>query len=202
MKILKKLLKNKVKIFSSIKKLFDKHPIIKFGSILILVIVYFLFASRSHGIKDGFLISIITWSFFVLCTPIADGGMLIDFPIRLITGIKMIYSEIVVWIIAGSLNFFVIINNPSIYDKTILLSLFKHIIETPFPYGMIIILSLIGTFLSIYIADDLINPKKQKKKYSKFLVRYKITIFIFLILMVIILYDFLLNKLGVQIPLI
>jgi len=135
------IIKNKNKLFSSIRKVFDEHPIIKFISVLILIIFYFLFASKSHGIKNGFLISILTWSFFVLCTPIADAGILIDFPMRLITGIKMIYSEIIVWVIAISLNLFMFFNNQKIYDKTILLSLFKHIIDTPFPYWAIIILS-------------------------------------------------------------
>ncbi len=196
------IIKNKDKIFSSIRKTFDEHSTIKFISLIVLIIVYFLFASKSHGIKDGVLISIITWSFFVLCTPIADAGILIDFPIRLISGIKMIYSEIVVWTIAIIINIFVLINNSNIYDKTILLSLFKHIINTPSPYWSIIFLSGIGTFLSIYLADNLADSKKQKKKYSNFLIKYKIIIFIFLILLILIIYDFLLNKLGVQIPLI
>ncbi len=109
MKLYVNLIKDKNKMFSSIKKEFDEHPIIKFVSIIVLIIVYFLFVSKSHGIKDGFVISILSWSFFVLCTPIADAGILIDFPMRLITGIKMIYSEMIVWTIAISINIFVLI---------------------------------------------------------------------------------------------
>jgi hypothetical protein len=201
MNIYKDIIKKNGEGNFKIRNFFEKHPLIKFISIVVLIIVYFLFASRSHGIKNGFIISMISWSFFVLCTPIADAGILIDFPMRLITGIKMIYSEIIVWLIAISLNLFMFFNNPNMYDKTILLSLFKHIIDTPFPYWIIIILSAIGTFLSIYIADNIVDTKKPKKKYPNFLMRYKIIIFIFLIILVIILYDFLLNKLGVQIPL-
>ena len=201
MQIFNSIIKNKNKLFSSIRKVFDEHPIIKFISVLVLIIFYFLFASKSHGIKNGFLISILTWSFFVLCTPIADAGILIDFPMRLITGIKMIYSEIIVWVIAISLNLFMFFSNPNLYDKTILLSLFKHIIDTPFPFWAIIILSAAGTFLSIYIADSLIN-NKSKKEYTNFLMKYQMIIFILLIILIIILYNFLLNKLGVQISLI
>ncbi len=57
--------------------------------------------------------------FFVFCTPIADAGVLFDFPFRLITGIKMIFSEIGVWLIALVINFFIFFKNPHIYDKTI-----------------------------------------------------------------------------------
>jgi len=202
MQIYNRLIKNKNKLFLSIRNAFDGHPTIKFISILFLIIFYFLFASKSYGIKDGFVISILTWSFFVLCTPIADAGILIDFPMRLITGIKMIYSEIIVWIIAIFINVVMFFSNPNIYDKALLLSLLKHIIDTPFPYWAIIILSAAGTFLSVDIADSFINTKKSKKVNSNFLMKYKIIIFILLILLIIILYDFLLNKLGVQIPLI
>jgi hypothetical protein len=202
MNIYKNLVGDKNKIFSSIRKEFDTHPIIKFISIGVLIIIYFLFVSKSHGIRDGLIISITSWSFFVFCTPIADAGILLDFPMRLITGIKMIYSEIIVWIIAISINIFVFFNNPSIYDKTILLALFKHILDTPFPYWIIIILSGIGTFLSIYIADNLIGVKHLRKKHSSFLIKHKIVIFAFIIILIIISYDFLLNKLGVHIPLI
>lgn len=196
------LIKNKNKLFLSIRKAFDEHPIIKFSSVFLLIFLYFLFASKSYGIKNGFIISILSWSFFVLCTPIADAGILIDFPMRLITGIKMIYSEMIVWVIAISLNSFMFFSNSNIYNKTIFLSFFKHIIDTPFPYWIITILSAIGTFLSIYLADNLIDSKKSRKKHYNFLIKHKIVIFIFLIIFIIILYDFLLNKLGVQIPLI
>ncbi len=189
-------------MFSSTKKWFNNHPVIKFISILLVIIVYFLFASKTHGAKDGFAISVLTWSFFVLCTPIADAGILIDLPIRLITGIKMIYSEVVVWIVAIIINIFMLFSAPAIYDKTIVLSLFKHIINNPFPYWIIIILSGVGTFLSIYIADNLVDSGRKKKKYSSFLMRHRIIIFVFLVILIIVLYDFLLNKLGVHIPLI
>jgi len=121
---------------------------------------------------------------------------------RLISGVKMLYSEIIVWIIAISINLFVFFNNSEIYDKTILLSLFKHIITTPFPYWGIIFLSGIGTFLSIYIVDNFMNSKKLEKKHLNLLIKHKIIIFSFLILLIIIIYNFLLNSLGVQIPLV
>lgn len=202
MKIFKKLNNNKNKIFSSIRKKFDEHPVIRFISVIIIIIIYFIFATYSHGIKDGLTISLLTWTFFVLCTPVADAGILIDFPIRLVTGIKMIYSEIIVWFIAIIINIFLLTNNPETYDNTIILSLFKHILDTPFPYWIIIILSGVGTFLSIYIADNIVDNKKVKKKHSNYLIKHKIIIFTFLIILIIIAYDLLLNKLGIHIPLI
>ncbi len=197
-----KLIKIKDKLLLSIKEKFDKHPLFKFISIAVIILIYFLFICKTHGIKDGFIISILSWSFFVLCTPVADAGILIDFPIRLISGMKMIYSEIMVWVFAIIINFFIVINSPEIYDKTILLSLFKHILIIPYPYWGIILLSGVGTFLSVYIADSLIDKKRQGKKHLIFLVKYKIAIFIIITILIIICYKFLLGRLGVEMPLI
>lgn len=202
MQIYKKIISLKNKTISFTRSEFDRHPLIKFIAVLMLITLYFLFAIKSHGVGSGILISILTWSFFVLCTPIADAGVLIDFPVRLITGIKMIYSEVIVWIIALSSSLLVFFFYPEIYKKTILLSLFEKIISTPLPYWIIIIISAVGTFLSIYIADYAFESHKLKKEHSNFLIKYKIIIFVFLIIFIIISYEFLLKELGVNIPLI
>lgn len=168
--------------------------------VALLLISYLFFTAKTHGLKEGILISFLTWSFFVLCTPISDAGVIIDFPIEFVTGIKMVYSEIVVWIIAISLNIFTYLEIPQIYDQTVLLSLFKHIIEEPLPYWIIFLLSCIGTFLSLYIADSFLHKSKKIKKHANFLIRHKLIIFGIILLLNIAIYDFLLNKLGVSIP--
>jgi H+/Cl- antiporter ClcA len=159
--------------------------------------------SLKLGFKDGISITILTWSFFVFCTPIADAGFLIDFPIRLITKLKMVYTEIIVWIVAAIVNVFFFFLNPQIYNSTILLSLFKQILTNPWPFWIIIILSGIGTFLSILFADELMDVKlhKDRKKYHKHVNKYQLLIFTFIIILIIIVYYFLIKKLGIDIPL-
>lgn len=191
----------KDKFLAEIKHTFDMHPLIRFLAIMLVIISYGFYVSISQGYRDGFLISILTWSFFVLCTPIADAGILIDLPMRLITGIKLIYSEVIVWTVAISLNIFVISTNPQIYDDTLVLTLFKFILKNPIPYWLLIVLAFAGTFFSLYIADTIIDPKKQKKKHASFLRKHKIIISMFLVLLAIAIYDMLLNKLGIKIPL-
>jgi hypothetical protein len=56
--------------------------VIKFLLLFTILIFYFAFISFKYGVKDGFAITLLTWSFFVLCTPIADAGFILDFPIR------------------------------------------------------------------------------------------------------------------------
>jgi hypothetical protein len=193
------------KLFSTVKHYFYEHPIIKFILLIIIILSYLSLSIIKFGGKEGFLISALTWSFFVLCTPIADAGFLLDLPIRIFTGIKMIYSEIIVWIIAIGINLFTMSNNPLIYEDTIILSLFHHIISHPIPYASIIILSGIGTFLSLLFGDEIIDVSYEEKEVREHHLKHRhkhhLVILIFLFIIIFIIYDLLLNKLGMHIPL-
>jgi len=133
-----------------------KSRLIRFALLFAILIFYFTFVSLKYGVKNGLSITFLTWSFFVLCTPIADAGFLLDFPIRLLTGIRMIHSEIIVWVIAISMNLYSLLFMEGIYEKTVILLIFHHILTNPL-YWSIIILSGIGTFISIHLADGLFD---------------------------------------------
>ena len=138
----------------------------------------------------GGIASLLTWSFFVLCTPIADAGFLLDLPLRLLFNIRMVISEILVWVIAITLNIVSIIYCPQYYETTALTKIFYVILNTPYPYWSVILLSGIGTFLSIIFGDelmDIINHDK-RKFYNKHKFTYKIVAMISIFIMVIILY--------------
>jgi hypothetical protein len=85
---------------------------------LAIVFIYLTIAILQYGIKDGLIVTALSWSFFVFCTPIADAGFLLDFPIRLIAGFRMLHTEIVVWGIALAINIMAFAFNPNIYYKT------------------------------------------------------------------------------------
>ena len=182
-----------------------KHPFVKFLVVLAVFLAYLGFTVFRYGFEQGIMVAILTWSFFVFCTPVADAGALVDFPVRLLTGIRMIYSECLVWIIAALFNAYALIFAPQIYSKTILLSLFKHILSQPIPYGIIILLSGVGTFLSVHFADELLdvvssrkNGFNQRKRHIK---KFRLVVFLFLIAVLVTVYHFLLNELGINIPL-
>jgi len=181
-----------------------KHSLIRYILLILVLTAYFLFVSYKFGAVNGLLVTILSWSFFVFCTPIADAGFILDFPIRLITGMRMIYSEIIVWGIAALINVFILAFHSELYNKTLILKLFHYVISQPFPYGGIILLSAVGTFLSVYFCDELIDVSthKQRKKYHRHMNMYKTVLFVFIIALTLILYNFLLIKLGVKIPLI
>lgn len=138
----------------------------------------------------------------MLCTPIADAGFLLDFPIRLLFKIRMLHSEMLVWIIAVSANIYFLINSIDIYGKTLLLMIFHHILAQPYPFWSIIVLSAIGTFLSIHLADRLFDMSLNihHSKYKTHKNVYQMIVFFFIIGMIVVLYDFLIKQLNLSIP--
>lgn len=180
-----------------------KSNLTKFLAILGILVAYTIFISTKYGLENGLLISGLTWSFFVLCTPIADAGFLLDFPIRLISNIKMLHTEILVWFIAIALNLYVMNFNPEIYQNTMVLKLFEHILTKPYPYWSIILISAIGTFVSIHFGDSIVDELENHvhKKVQSHHNRYQYILMIFFIGMAVVIYKALLEELGMDIPL-
>jgi len=186
------------------KKELHKKKIYKFLILLLILVAYFIFTTYKYGLQDGVLVSLTTWSFFVFCTPIADAGFLIDFPIRILTGLKMIYSEMIVWITAALITTTAFITNPSIFENSILLKLYHLILTNLYPYGGIILLSAIGTFLSIHLGDQIVDTSSDvihKKKYDKHKRIHQIILTGFVIAAVVTLYYFMLEHLNINIKL-
>ncbi len=194
---------NKPKLSEYLTHETKKHSLIKFIGLVVIVILYLVFMSMKLGTGTGIFVTIMTWTFFIFCTPIADAGFLLAFPIRLLTGFRMMYTQLLSFVLAGAINLYAFFVVPSIYGKTILLKLFHQILAHPFPFWGIILLSLIGTLFSIYFGDELVDVAhhSQRKKYQKHLNKYQIIVFLFVIGITIILYNFLLKNLGVNIPL-
>ncbi len=195
--------KEKLKLSEFLSHKTKKSSLIRFIGLIIIILSYLIFMSAKFGTETGIFATILTWSFFVFCTPIADAGFLLAFPVRIVTGIRMIYTQLFSYVLAIGINIYAFFHVSSIYDKTIILRLFHSILSKPYPFWGIIIISLVGTLLSIYFGDEMIDVSThdQRKKYKKHLKKYKIIVFVFLIIFTIVLYNFLLKKLGVVIPL-
>lgn len=145
---------------------------IKIIALAFILLAYFLYVSYEFDIKTGGMSSVLLWSFFVLCTPIADAGFLLDFPIRLLFNIKMLFTEVIVWLVAIIVNLLCFNFASYYYSKTAVTKLFYLILSNPYPYWSIILLSFIGTFLSIKFGDDIwdnFNNHNSNNK-SKFII--------------------------------
>ena len=149
----------------------SKHPrkqvLIKFLLLCVLLVGYFAYLSYEFDLLTGGVVAFLTWSFFVLCTPIADAGFLLDFPLRLLFGIRMVFSEIAVWAIAIALNAISLAYYAEYYETTFLTNLLYRILTNPYPYWAVIVLSGAGTFLSIRFGDELMDVIQNLNKTKK-----------------------------------
>lgn len=157
---------------------------IKFLLLCLILFSYFFYLSYEYDLLTGGVASLITWSFFVLCTPIADAGFLLDFPLRVLFGIRMVLSEIAVWAIAILINIFSLIYFREIYETTLVTRTMEIILTTPYPYWSVILLSGIGTFLSIRFGDELMDVLHHKDRlfYLRHHFKHEIVLFLFFIL--------------------
>ena len=179
-----------------------REVVIKFLLLLAVLLIYFAYLSYEYGLATGGIVAAITWSFFVLCTPVADAGFLLDFPIRVLFGIRMLTSEIIVWVVAITINTYALIFSEAIYEKTILTGLLKKIIMTPYPYWSIILLSGFGTFLSINFGDEMLDVirHRDRVKYHQHVFKLKVIAVVGLFVLIFLSYYYLLESLNIQLP--
>lgn len=164
----------------------DKKTLVKFVLLLLLLVGYFGYLSWKYDVATGGLVAGLTWSFFVLCTPVADAGFLLDFPMRLLFGVKMFVSEICVWAIAISLNLYAISFARDAYAKTFLTAIFEKILVNPWPYWGIIALSGVGTFLSVKFGDEVMDAVGEAKSIKDWKHRFNHTMLVYIVLFVLI----------------
>lgn len=177
-----------------------RQVVIKFILLLALIVGYFGYLSYEYDFLTGGVAALLTWSFFVLCTPIADAGFLIDFPLRLLFGIRMVLSEICVWCIAITLNITTLHYGADYYETTVLTKTFHTILTTPYPYWGVILLSASGTFLSIRFGDELMDVIHHHDRafFHKHGYKHKLIILISLALLIAIGYSELIASLGIK----
>jgi len=177
-----------------------KQLVTKFLLLCALLVGYFVYLSIQYDLVTGGLAALLTWTFFVLCTPVADAGMLLDFPLRLLFGVRMIVSEVAVWALAIFINIVSLLYFDEYYATTKLTTLLHAVLTTPYPYWSLILLSGIGTFLSIRFADELMDVIHHRDRgffHSKSYL-HEIVIIIFFILIFVGYYE-LVASLGIDV---
>jgi hypothetical protein len=188
-------------------KISASHPthretILKFATLLAILVGYFIWMSIKYDASTGFGLALLSWSFFVLCTPIADGGFIIAFPVRLLFGVKMALTQIIIWFVAVAINVVMLWKFRSAYELTFLTSLLEKILTVPYPYWSILIISAAGTLLSIYFGDEMmdVTSHKQRQKHHAHGMKLRIIVTVGLGVLVVIAYYHLLSGLGVALP--
>ena len=173
---------------------------VKFALLCLILITYFLYLTYRYNLLTGGVASLLTWSFFVLCTPVADAGFLLDFPLRLLFGIRMVFSEVAVWTVAILINIIALVYFHDFYQTTAITRVLEAILTTPFPYWMVILLSAVGTFLSIRFGDELMDVLHHKDRhyFHSHHFKHEVIIFIFFLIVIFGYYE-LISNLGISI---
>ena len=191
-----------MKVFSPREHQTHRESVLRFLALVVLLVAYFVYMSWQYDAATGALLALLTWSFFVLCTPIADGGFIVAFPVRLLLGIRMVVTQVVVWFVAIAVNITVLILAPEAYDNSKLTVLLKVILTTPWPDWSILLISAAGTGLSIYFGDEMMDMTKHedRKKNHRHGFKYKALVVLGLGVLTILAYYRLLEDLHVVVP--
>ncbi len=194
--------KENIKLDFNIKHKTHFETFFKFLSLVAIVLAYFGYMSWKYDASTGLMVTVLTWSFFVLCTPVADGGFILAFPVRLLFSFKMAYTQIILWFVAIGINIFVFLYSPDSYNLTFLTGLLKTIISEPYPYWSILIISAFGTFLSIFFGDEMMDvaSHKDRTKHHDHGLKYRSVLAFGLALLTIFAYYHLLSSLNISIP--
>ena len=174
----------------------------RFLALIVLLVAYFGYMSWKFDAATGAWLALLSWSFFVLCTPVADGGFIVAFPVRLLFGTRMLFTQIVVTFVAIAINIAALSIAPSSYDDTALTRLLHTILTTPWPYWSILAISAAGTGLSIWFGDEMLDVTTHAERniHHRHGIKYRVLLIVGLTLLTTLAYYKLISDLGVKVP--
>ena len=90
----------------------------------------------------------------------------------------------------------------STYELTFLTRLLKRILTEPIPYWSILLVSALGTFLSIYFGDEMmdITAHKHRDKFHQHGFKYRTILVIGFGMITVLAYYHLLSSLNIELP--
>lgn len=173
------IIKNNSKLNKTYLYIYDAVVIM-----FILLMVFFIFY---NGFYKGCIKSLFIWSFFVICTPVPEAGLLISLPLKRYFGFKMDLSQIVVSLFAFMLLFYFYCVEQKIIKNNLIGNLFLGLIN--YKYYSIIFISVISSVLTSNLLDNIINHFINKDEINHLYLKIG-TIFVFILV-----YIYLLNNL-------
>ena len=129
-----------------------KYLLIKFSFVLILFSLFtilFFFKEGSFAIATQ--LTLLCWSFYILCIPAFHGKITFGIPFQILTGKTLLYPEIYMWSGALLLNLFFSSTSPALYLKTLTTHLLYQIFTTPLPFASIIIVCGFATLYKFIV---------------------------------------------------
>jgi len=145
------MLKSLRKYFSG-SQLLPKFVIsLAFFCLLCIIFVYQIYL---YGFAVGSYISLLIWSLYILCIPVAHGRFFIGTPLHYFTG-RHYLPELFIWTLAASLNIFTFIFIPRVYQTSMLTYFLYRILITP-RYWSLLLITLCGVWYRLMARSKLI----------------------------------------------
>ncbi len=132
----------------------EQFPLIKFSIFLILFILLIKPIFNNYNPLVAIHLSLLTWSFFVLCMPISRGKVLITKTFKFLFNKKIKYPELFTWLIALTINMFTLAISGTPYIKTSVTHLLYLILQTPWPLWIVIVVCGIATFFNSFFCSN------------------------------------------------
>ncbi len=179
-----------------------RESLLRFAALILILVAYFGYMSWKYDAATGAWLAVLSWSFFVLCTPIADGGFLVAFPVRLLFKVRMVVTQAVVFVLAVAINIVAVGVAPDSYQDAPITRLLYSILTTPWPYWSILLISALGTALSIWFGDEMmdVTSHANREKHHRHGFKHRTLVVLGLGVLTVIAYYHLLSHLGVSVP--
>ncbi len=119
---------------------------------------------------------------------------------QLLFGIRMVVSGMVVWAVAILLNIVALLHFRDFCQTTVITRLLEGILTKPSPYWMVIVLSAVGTFLSIRFGDELMDVLHHKDRhyFHSHHFKHELILLVFFVFVIVGYYE-LISTLGITI---
>ena len=122
-----------------------RQVLVKFLLLLVILLGYFGYLAYEYDVATGGIAALLSWSFFVLCTPVADAGFF-----RIFTGISELGLAALLLVFAIGKNRIVGNMAFSMLLMVMLTALGLEFFARPKPVPMLVVIAFVLAFLSIY----------------------------------------------------
>lgn len=132
----------------------DKTHDIIFRCISITSILIMMYTVMYKGFKNGLLLFLFSWSFFVVVTPIPEAAILLTVPIKYITKLPLDEAQLYVSIFASTIIYLFHTLGSHIVKNTVVNGLFNYIMDNKL-YHMILLSVASSIIISKFINDTI-----------------------------------------------
>jgi hypothetical protein len=120
---------------------------VSLGSLLVIV-----YAIMCKGLKTGLLISLFSWCFFVVLTPLPEAAILLTMPLKYLTEIPLERGQVIISAFAMVIMFYFYKKGQDIVKNTKIKGIFTYIMDNRF-YHMILLSIASSIMISKFIND-------------------------------------------------